>query len=126
MNDSFKFSNKVKCNESELIHHSGSFYIEALENLCGGIYFKIIGEDEYENIQWQIDNPPSKEDVTAEYERLKLEWEDTLYKRKRSNDYPSITSQLDMLWHSMHTGEIPKSKDFYDAILEIKNKYPKE
>jgi len=125
MNESFKFSNKIKCNESELIHHSGSFYTKALENLCGGPYFSILGDDEYENIQWQIDNPPSKEEVTAEYERLNNEWENTFYKRQRSNEYPSITSQLDMLWNSMHTGEIPKSEDFYNSILEIKNKYPK-
>jgi hypothetical protein len=124
MNESFKFSSKIKHNESELISH-GSFYIQALENLCGGPYFTILGDDEYENIQWQIDNPPSKEEVAAEYERLNNEWENTFYKRQRSNEYPSITSQLDMLWNSMHIGEIPKSEDFYNSILEIKNKYPK-
>ena len=40
--------------------------------------------------------------------------------------YPSITDQLDMLWHSMDTGEISKSKIFYDINKSVKNKYPKE
>lgn len=47
------------------------------------------------------------------------------YKFERANGYPSIADQLDMLWHSMDSGEIPKSTAFYNAISAIKTQYPK-
>jgi hypothetical protein len=48
------------------------------------------------------------------------------YAEDRATAYPSITDQLDMLWHAMDTGEIPKSTIFYDINKSIKDKYPKE
>lgn len=39
--------------------------------------------------------------------------------------YPSIESQLDMLWHSMDSGQFPKSEPFYSTIKEIKLNKPK-
>lgn len=47
------------------------------------------------------------------------------YIEKRQFAYAKIADQLDMLWHAMDSGEIPKSKAFYDAINTIKQKYPK-
>ena len=47
------------------------------------------------------------------------------YVERRRTDYPEIGDQLDMLWHSMDNGDIPKSLEFYEAIKAIKNKYPK-
>ena len=41
-------------------------------------------------------------------------------------EYPSIPDQLDMLWHAMDTGEIPKSQIFYSINKSVKDKYPKE
>ena len=38
---------------------------------------------------------------------------------------PSIGDRLDMLWHSMDTGEIDKSIEFYEALKKVKEKYPK-
>lgn len=49
----------------------------------------------------------------------------TEYRRKRSFEYPSLTDQLDMLWHAMDSGALPKVDSFYDAIKEVKDKYPK-
>lgn len=48
------------------------------------------------------------------------------YKSDRALKYPSIEDQLDMIWHSMDSGEIPRCEDFFQAILSVKNKYPKE
>ena len=47
------------------------------------------------------------------------------YISKRVTEYPSIGDQLDMLWHSMESGEIPKSAAFFSACKAIKDKYPK-
>lgn len=43
----------------------------------------------------------------------------------RAVAYPSVEDQLDMLWHSMSKGEIPKSEPFYSLIGEVKSLYPK-
>ena len=40
--------------------------------------------------------------------------------------YPRIGDQLDMLWHGMNDGVLPKVDSFYDALKAIKDKYPKE
>lgn len=48
------------------------------------------------------------------------------YSDKRKKEYPSIGSQLDMLYHAMKDGEIPVAAEWFNKIDEIKNKYPKE
>ncbi len=48
------------------------------------------------------------------------------YSDKRKSDYPDIGNQLDMLWHAMDTGVLPKVDSFYDTIKTTKDKYPKE
>jgi len=48
------------------------------------------------------------------------------YALNRINNYPSIGSQLDMLWRAMDKGEIPKAAEFYDAIKLVKASIPKE
>lgn len=60
----------------------------------------------------------------ADAERLRYQREEA-YKDKRKSEYPTLDEQLDMLWHSMDTGEIQKSNAFYDAIKTVKDKYPK-
>jgi len=47
------------------------------------------------------------------------------YRIARKSIYPSINEQLDMLWHSMDTGDTPKSQPFYDVINAIKTANPK-
>jgi hypothetical protein len=47
------------------------------------------------------------------------------YIDNRKITYPDISNQLDMLWHSMNSGEIPKSENFFNSIKVIKDKYPK-
>lgn len=47
------------------------------------------------------------------------------YGTRRAQEYPSIEDQLDMLWHGMNNGDIPKMEPFYSTIAEVKAKYPK-
>jgi len=44
---------------------------------------------------------------------------------KTARQYPSITDQLDMLWHAMDNNEIPRANTFYTAIQTVKNAHPK-
>lgn len=43
----------------------------------------------------------------------------------RAKAYSDIGDQLDMLWHSMDSGEIPKSLAFYNTRAAVKNEFPK-
>ena len=47
------------------------------------------------------------------------------YNQQRSNEYPNIGEQLDMLWHAIDRGTLDKTSSFYTTIAEIKSKYPK-
>ena len=49
----------------------------------------------------------------------------TEYSYNRKAEYPEIGNQLDMLWHAMDIGQIPKAQQFYDSIKSVKDKYPK-
>ena len=43
----------------------------------------------------------------------------------RKAEYPPVAEQLDMLWHAMDQGQLPKAEPFYSNIKRIKDKYPK-
>lgn len=47
------------------------------------------------------------------------------YVDKRIAEYPSITDQLDMLWHAMDDGLLPKDNSFYNSIKQVKDSFPK-
>lgn len=126
MRETFLFGQKKKVPETELNARRESFFLKALDNLVGSGNYSLVGDDVYENItNWKVDNPPTESEVMAEFERIKTEFETTVYARYRSNEYPAITEQLDALWHAMDNGVLPKVDGFYDAVKTIKDKYPK-
>jgi hypothetical protein len=47
------------------------------------------------------------------------------YVDDRLMTYPDVRDQLDMLWHAMDKGTMPKVDAFYDAIKYVKDLYPK-
>ena len=49
----------------------------------------------------------------------------TPYTNKRAAEYPPLGEQLDMLWHAMDEGALPKIEPFYTQIKEVKDKYSK-
>jgi hypothetical protein len=54
------------------------------------------------------------------------DWQDTKYKRDRRELYPSIENQLDMIWHEISTtGTISNTGEWFTAIQQIKDKFPK-
>lgn len=77
--------------------------------------------DDYETLWWDDQNdfpPPELSELEAEKERLKNEWENKEYQRLRSNEYPSVEDQLDLLYHNGYDG-------WKNEINRIKEKYPK-
>ena len=119
------------------IMNTDNTFHAALENLCGGPWFSLVGnEDIYENIKhWYVGNGnltdeskiPTKEQVLAEQERIKKE---EVYKRQRTGQevdgvkttdtiYPDWGTQLDYIYHH----GIDKWKT--DIVDPVKAKYPK-
>lgn len=47
------------------------------------------------------------------------------YVEQRKALYPSVESQLDLLYHAMDRGEIPKAASFYNTLKTIKEAVPK-
>jgi hypothetical protein len=45
--------------------------------------------------------------------------------KRRAEDYPPVAEQLDMLWHAMNDGTLPKVPDFFEALKKVKEQYPK-
>ena len=78
-------------------------------------------------IAWDAEGvpQPTVEDLEARMEEYNTIKSDKDRIRNRVSEYPAIGDQLDMLWHDMDEGVIPKSNRFYDAIKAVKDKYPK-
>ena len=77
-------------------------------------------------IEWCNGTTPiPKADIETKLEELQAEYDANQYQRDRV--YPPIGDQLDMLWHSIDQNPELKQKyfDFYEAIKQVKVKYPK-
>lgn len=65
-------------------------------------------------------------DGTYEYTADLVREPDPLtYAQQRAKNYPGLADQLDMLWHAMDNGTIPKAEPFYTSIQAVKSAYPK-
>ncbi|MBH3377951.1 hypothetical protein [Pseudomonas asiatica] len=47
------------------------------------------------------------------------------YDLARRDGYPPIEEQLDMLWHAMDQGAMPKAEPFYTTLQRVKQQHPK-
>lgn len=48
-----------------------------------------------------------------------------VYAQSRRYEYPKLGDQMDMIWHAMDRGLIPKIEPLYGQIKAVKDKYPK-
>lgn len=98
----------------------------AIKNLRPTSTFSV--GDTYDTLNWQdnFTSPPTKVEVDAEVARLTNQWTSTEYQRVRATQYPNVTDQLDMLWHAMDSGALPRVDSFYDAIKAVKDANPKQ
>lgn len=83
-----------------------------------GVSIHFIAEGQEANIQ--------PEWVEIEISNEPPPFVDPPYFIKRMKEYPEVGDQLDMLWHMMDNETIPgKGSDWYNAILAVKQQYPK-
>ncbi|WP_313740457.1 hypothetical protein [Pseudomonas sp.] len=50
---------------------------------------------------------------------------DVTYEQTRRQAYPLVEEQLDMLWHAMDQGAMPKVEPFYSTLQQVKQQHPK-
>jgi hypothetical protein len=99
---------------------------DALVSLCPGAKWSVRGTN-YEGLEW-LEPPvskggqkkPTEDEIAAKILELRAEYERTEYQRQRAPDYPSITDQLDALFHA---GVFPP--EMAAQIQAVKDKYPK-
>jgi hypothetical protein len=96
------------------------FMGDAISAVCPNATWSLNEPFTYEDLIWKdaVLKKPSKELVMAEYEKIKAEYESKQYQRDRQKAYPSISDQLDTLYH----GGFDAWKETIDAV---KNQYPK-
>jgi hypothetical protein len=94
---------------------------QALQNLRPGAKWVCRGTS-YDGLEWvdKDQTKPTEEEVNQKVEELKAERQATEYQRQRAPEYPSITDQLDALFHA---GVFPP--EMAEQIQAIKDKYPK-
>lgn len=102
------------------------YIVDAMISLRPGAKFSI-NSTGYESLDWQdeMQSKPTQEEFLDSLNRVKINWKNKEYQRNRLVEYPDIGDQLDMLWHAMDQGNLPKNNDFYASILEVKTNHPK-
>ena len=93
----------------------------AILSLVPNAAFSIENND-YTTIVWNDDRTlPTLLEISVEQERLSLEFENTLYQRQRSSEYPPITDYLD----GVVKGDQAQIDAYIAACQAVKAKYPK-
>lgn len=69
--------------------------------------------------------PQEEAEIKARWAANEAEQKKNAWLHNRKREYPKLEDQLDMLWHAMNNGEVPKANLFYKAISDIKKKFPK-
>ena len=91
---------------------------EAITSINSNAEITINGED-LDTIVWIVGDPISKSDIETKIAELKTAYDAKDYQRKRAEEYPSMTDQLDDIYHN--------GIDAWKATIKItKDKYPKE
>jgi hypothetical protein len=113
-------------NRQNMHYTHGSFFIKALNNLVGSGNYYLEGDDRYESVkEWRNGvTPPTAEQVYAERDRLKSEWERTAYARERKYDYPDFGELADAIYWK-EKGDNSKMQAYIAKIDAIKAQWPK-
>ena len=68
----------------------------------------------------------SAEEVKLEAADAALRYQrDRAHPKGRSDTYPLVAEQLDMLWHAIDDGTVDKTSDFYTTLKAVKDAHPK-
>ena len=89
------------------------------------IKFTYLGED-YDTLQILSDHEkPTKEVIESARAKAQKKIDDTYYQKQRSERYPDIREQLDLLYHDMTAGKGDKTGEWYKAVNKVKTDNPK-
>lgn len=97
--------------------------ILALMSLRPNAQWKWVGTD-YNDLEWLDEDQTKPTLAEIEVEALRLQQVNS-YVAPRQTAYPSITDQLDMLWHAIDAGTLNKTSEFYTTLKAVKDQYPK-
>ena len=99
---------------------------DALMSLMPNVRFSVEDND-FDKIEIQDVGVPApfRQDIQNEIERLQAIEDATEYQHNRREQYPEIGDQLDMLWHSIDSGSLDKTSDFYLSLKSVKDDNPK-
>lgn len=99
---------------------------DALRSLYDGkdnCYWMLRGE-EYSGLEWGENNElpkPTEAELQSELDRIRAEYEATVYQQRRKVEYPPIEDFIDALVK----GDEEQKQAYIDACLAVKAKYPK-
>lgn len=62
---------------------------------------------------------PTEEEVNQKI--AELQWE-----KNRRDNYPALAEQFDKLWHDINNGTLDNTGEFFTALKNVKDTYPKE
>lgn len=100
---------------------------KALQELRPNSRIAFYGDEEsYEAIHWKDSNAskPTKEEFDAKIAELKPAWDK--WAEDRSAAYPSVEEQLDLLWHTINSGqELKPGCSWFEMIRRAKESTPK-
>jgi hypothetical protein len=99
---------------------------DALMSLMPNVRFSVEDND-FDKIEIQDAGVTavSRQDIQNEMERLQAIEDAIEYQHNRREQYPEIGEQLDMLWHSIDSGSLDKTSDFYLSLKLVKDNNPK-
>ncbi len=84
------------------------------------------GSPYYESLIWEDENysKPTEQEWNTELEKLKKEYVDKEYQRKRMYEYPDLGEFVDAFYW-MQKGDNTKMDAYIQKCDEVKSKYPK-
>lgn len=109
----------------DVIYRSPMKIVEKLRP--GATKWYVNGSPYYESLVWEdeVHSKPSESEWNAELEKLKQEYIDAEYQRKRMFEYPDLGEFVDAFYW-MQKGNNSKMESYIAKCDEVKNKYPKK
>lgn len=101
-------------------------YRQAFQQLAPGAKISFSGLESYETINWKLTTveKPTKEAVESLVAELQPLWDQ--WETDRKSAYPSVEEQLDLLWHTVASGQaILPGCAWFERIRQAKNNTPK-
>jgi len=80
----------------------------------------IRGDGENERCYDENDN-----EVTIDESLVTAKLSETEYQDNRQSEYPTLTEQLDKLYHDMTNNKLDTTGEWHKAVKSVKDKYPK-